>query len=251
MKKDVSYQERSKGEGGGGGKLVVAPSAHPLKTRPRPKKKKRKLSGAPNVVAVVVIIWRSGCVEAVCVCVCVDWVRDGVVVAAAAGRLLHEVGHQEGGDHRQAGDAEHGSRVALVLEALAHVGVVFFQDGGVAVALLILLPPAATDHTLIATHILVDLPAEIFFAIIGARLDKFSGFGLVFVALEKEGVSALGVLVAVADVAVDTRPCGKDGQDDEEGGADDKFRVHDAVEEEEAAGAVSESAAVAGWTTPM
>jgi len=157
--------------------------------------------------------------------------RDGVGVVVG---LLHEVGHQEGGDHRQAGDAEHGSRVALVLEALAHVGVVLFQHGSVAVTLLVLLPPAATDHTLVATHILVDLPAKVFFAVIGAGLDKFSGFGLVFVALEKEGVPALGVLVAVADVAADTRPCGEDGQDDEEGGADDKFRVHaDAVEEEE------------------
>jgi len=160
----------------------------------------------------------------------VDWVGDGVVAG-----LLHEVGHQEGGEHRQAGEAGQGSRVAFVVEALAHVGVVLFQDGGVAVALLVLLPPAATDHALVSAHILVDLPAEIFFAIIRAALDEFSGFRLVFVALEVEGVSALGVLVAVADVALDTRPCGEDGQDDEEGGADDKFRVHAAavVEEEE------------------
>jgi len=164
----------------------------------------------------------------------VDWVRDG----DAAG-LLHEVGHQEGGHRRQAGHAEHGGRVAPVfVVALTHVGVVLFQDGGVAV-LLVPLPATAADHTFVASHVLVDLSAEILLAVCRALLEELSGFGLVRVTLEKEGVPALGVLVAVAHVAGDTRPCGNDGQDDEEGGADDKFRVHGAVEDgQEEAGAV-------------
>ena len=46
----------------------------------------------------------------------------------------------------------HGGRVATVLVALADVGVVLLQHRGVAVALLVALPAAATDHTLVSTH---------------------------------------------------------------------------------------------------
>lgn len=91
----------------------------------------------------------------------------GGVSVGGGGRdaLLHEVGHQQGRHHGQAGYAEHGGRVASVLEALADVGVVLLEDGGVAIGLLVLLITAATDHTLVTTHVLVDLSAEVLLAV--------------------------------------------------------------------------------------
>jgi len=85
-------------------------------------------------------------------------------VRLAAG-LLQQVGQCQGRQHSQAGNAEHSSGVASVCVALADVGVVLLQDGGVAVLGLVL-PAAPADHALLATHILVDLPAVVLSTIV-------------------------------------------------------------------------------------
>jgi len=81
-------------------------------------------------------------------------------------RLLHDESQRQGGRHSQTGHGEHGGRVAAVCGALAHIRVVLLKDSAVAVLVLsVVLPAAATDHSLLSTHILVDLPAEVILVI--------------------------------------------------------------------------------------
>jgi len=139
--------------------------------------------------------------------------------------LAHQGSQGHGGEDRQAGNAEHGSRVAAVFGTLAHVRVVLLQDGGVAL-LGLLLPAAATDHTFVATHILVDFSAVVLL-VSWAILQMFESFGLIGLVLEEEWVTTVDIEVAGALVTLDARSCGQDGQDDEDGSRNDKFGVHD------------------------
>ena len=114
---------------------------------------------------------------------------DGVVAG-----LLHEVGHQEGGEHRQAGEAEERGRVAPLVKALAYAGAVVVCVAGGLGTLLIHLVTAGPIHNSVLMHI---LEAEVVWAL----LEKFVGVRLPG-RLIKEGVRAYGVVVAVAHMAL-------------------------------------------------
>ena len=62
--------------------------------------------------------------------------------------LLHEVSHQEGGEHCQAGHAEQGSRVAPVIKALTDKGAVIGLEAGFVVVNLHV-GPACTDYAFV------------------------------------------------------------------------------------------------------
>merc|ERR1712227_790443 len=66
-------------------------------------------------------------------------------------------------------------------------------------------PATAPDHPLVSSHVLVDLPAEVVLAIIGALLDKVvARLGLLLSGdvVVEERVGAERVFVAVAHVAL-------------------------------------------------
>lgn len=144
-------------------------------------------------------------------------VSDGLLADVHGGTatlgpgLLHHVGQGEGRHYSQAGNAEHRARVASVLRALADVGVVLLEDGGVALPGL-LLPAAPTDHTLLTTHVLVDLSAVVLPSVVlGAIFEELSRHRDPGVVLVEEGVGTLGLRVAGAYVALDAGSCRQNG----------------------------------------
>lgn len=104
--------------------------------------------------------------------------------------LVEEVGEGNGGNDSYYGKAQHGGRVAAILKALAHIGVILLQYSGVTVLFLILLPSTASDHTLLTTNVLEDFSAEcIFISIIGGAFrQEFLSLRYVGVVLIVEGI---------------------------------------------------------------
>jgi len=97
--------------------------------------------------------------------------------------LVEEVGQSYCGNNSSYRQAHHGSRVASILEALAHIGVILLQNSGVTVPLLILLPSTASDHTRLSTNVLEYFSAECIFISITS-----GAFSKIFLSLYNSGV---------------------------------------------------------------
>jgi len=102
--------------------------------------------------------------------------RDGRLYRCGGGEgrhLVEEVGQGNGGNNSNYRQAQHGGRVAPILKALAHIGVILLQYSGVTVLIFILLPSTASDHTLLTTNVLEDFSAEcILISIISGTFSK-------------------------------------------------------------------------------
>jgi len=149
-----------------------------------------------DVAAVVVVVAAVVVVLAAVVVI----VAVVVVVMGLSGwrwqlGLVKQVRQTHSSQH-SSGDAEHAGGVAAVVVAGADLSVVLLQHGGVALtALGVSLVPAAPDDPLVTAHVLVDFPAEVFFAICGALGQELLCLLLIGCVLEVEGVAAVEVVV--------------------------------------------------------
>merc|ERR1712203_342485 len=115
-----------------------------------------------------------------------------VVMGLSGWRWQHGLVKQVGQTH----SSQHAGGVAAVLVAGADLSVVLLQHGGVAVAALgVRLVPAAPDDPLVTAHVLVDFPAEVFFAICGTIGQELLCLLLIGCVFEVEGVAAVEVVV--------------------------------------------------------
>jgi len=152
-----------------------------------------------DVAAVVVVVAAVVVVVAAVVVVVVVVAVVVVVMGLSGWRWQHGLVKQVSQTHSSqhgSGDAEHAGGVAAVVVAGADLSVVLLQHGGVAVtALGVSLVPAAPDDPLVTAHVLVDFPAEVFFAICGALGQELLCLLLIGCVLEVEGVAAVEVVV--------------------------------------------------------
>jgi len=151
----------------------------------------------------------------------VDCVSGVLGVSSLQYFLLHEETQRQGGCHSHTRYGEHGGRVAAVFSALADVGVVLLEDSAVAfLVLCVILPAAATDNSLLTTHVLVDFTAKVVLSVIRTRLQVVFRFRFIGPVCVEERVSTVHVFVAGALMTINTRSCGQDGEDNEKAGGD-------------------------------